>query len=100
MADEIEQPDRRALAVEFGKIAEHPPAQRDAGKGPACGGVDSFKRWARRPRTARRGRLQLGRGEHRDAIEREPDRSDESRVGKECVSTCRSRWSPCHSKNN
>src|SRR3546814_1455695 len=41
MADEIEQPDRRALAVEFGKIAEHPPAQRDAGKGPACGGVDS-----------------------------------------------------------
>src|SRR3546814_19891553 len=55
MADEIEQPDRRALAVEFGKIAEHPPAQRDAGKGPPCGGVDSFKRWARRPRTARRG---------------------------------------------
>src|SRR3546814_10978502 len=24
------------------------------------------------------------------------DRSEESRVGKECVSTCRSRWSPCH----
>src|SRR3546814_20066752 len=23
-------------------------------------------------------------------------RSDESRVGKECVSTCRSRWSPYH----
>src|SRR3546814_8569104 len=23
-------------------------------------------------------------------------RSDERRVGKECVSTCRSRWSPCH----
>src|SRR3546814_18330948 len=23
-----------------------------------------------------------------------PDRSEESRVGKECVSTCRSRWSP------
>src|SRR3546814_16348833 len=26
-------------------------------------------------------------------------RSEERRVGKECVSTCRSRWSPCHSKN-
>src|SRR3546814_20449889 len=26
-------------------------------------------------------------------------RSDERRVGKECVSTCRSRWSPSHSKN-
>src|SRR3546814_14429555 len=26
----------------------------------------------------------------------EPDRSEERRVGKECVSTCRSRWSPFH----
>src|SRR3546814_14565451 len=27
------------------------------------------------------------------------DRSEERRVGKECVSKCRSRWSPYHSKN-
>src|SRR3546814_11067746 len=27
-----------------------------------------------------------------------PVRSEERRVGKECVSTCRSRWSPYHSK--
>src|SRR3546814_20856888 len=26
-------------------------------------------------------------------------RSEERRVGKECVRTCRSRWSPSHSKN-
>src|SRR3546814_7313035 len=26
----------------------------------------------------------------------ESDRSEERRVGKECVSTCRSRWSPYH----
>src|SRR3546814_11775671 len=26
-------------------------------------------------------------------------RSEERRVGNECVSTCRSRWSPYHSKN-
>src|SRR3546814_15543783 len=26
-------------------------------------------------------------------------RSEERRVGKECVSTCRSRWSPVHEKN-
>src|SRR3546814_20598552 len=26
-------------------------------------------------------------------------RSEERRVGTECVSTCRSRWSPLHSKN-
>src|SRR3546814_13103668 len=29
-----------------------------------------------------------------------PTRSEERRVGKECVSTCRSRWSPYHSKKN
>src|SRR3546814_15887399 len=28
------------------------------------------------------------------------DRSEERRVGKECVSTCRSRWSPDHTKTN
>src|SRR3546814_20845087 len=27
-----------------------------------------------------------------------PARSEERRVGKECVSTCRSRWSPYHEK--
>src|SRR3546814_20331818 len=27
-------------------------------------------------------------------------RSEERRVGKECVSTCSSRWSPYHSKQN
>src|SRR3546814_13483772 len=28
------------------------------------------------------------------------DRSEERRVGKECVSTCRTRWSPDHEKKN
>src|SRR3546814_19754005 len=28
------------------------------------------------------------------------DRSEERRVGKECVSTCRSRWSPYHQQKN
>src|SRR3546814_6188396 len=27
---------------------------------------------------------------------KQPPRSEERRVGKECVSTCRSRWSPSH----
>src|SRR3546814_16451444 len=37
-------------------------------------------------------------GRHRDAVEFLVDgaRSEERRVGKECVSTCRSRWSPYH----
>src|SRR3546814_3321625 len=30
------------------------------------------------------------------AVEEVTDRSEERRVGKECVSTCRSRWSPQH----
>src|SRR3546814_15807238 len=30
---------------------------------------------------------------------RDPFRSEERRVGKECVSTCRSRWSPYYSSN-
>src|SRR3546814_20562513 len=29
----------------------------------------------------------------------DPARSEERRVGKECVSTCRSRWFPSHSNN-
>src|SRR3546814_15359652 len=32
------------------------------------------------------------------AHECSPSRSEERRVGKECVSTCRSRWSPYHYK--
>src|SRR3546814_20794085 len=31
-------------------------------------------------------------------IMEEQTRSEERRVGKECVSTCRSRWAPYHSK--
>src|SRR3546814_15061187 len=32
------------------------------------------------------------------AVVRSVKRSEERRVGKECVSTCRSRWSPVHKK--
>src|SRR3546814_12539712 len=34
----------------------------------------------------------------RDSADGKPARSEERRVGKECVRTCRSRWSPYHSK--
>src|SRR3546814_11018721 len=33
---------------------------------------------------------------HRLSTIQRADRSEERRVGKECVSTCRSRWSPYH----
>src|SRR3546814_14989911 len=34
--------------------------------------------------------------QHYNALGELKDRSEERRVGKECVSTCRSRWSPYH----
>src|SRR3546814_4538088 len=40
----------------------------------------------------------LGRWRRKGQYNR--SRSEERRVGKECVSTCRSRWSPYHSKKN
>src|SRR3546814_7663565 len=33
-----------------------------------------------------------------DALTASPGRSEARRVGQECVSTCRSRWSPSHQK--
>src|SRR3546814_10576881 len=43
--------------------------------------------------------LELGNGPgHHAAVAVVDHRSEERRVGKECVSTCRSRWSPYHSK--
>src|SRR3546814_17949037 len=39
----------------------------------------------------------LGLAAHRDARRQQQERSEERRVGKECVRTCRSRWSPSHS---
>src|SRR3546814_17032878 len=41
-----------------------------------------------------------GRSAHRvvAAVERQVDRSEERRVGKEWVSTCRYRWAPAHKK--
>src|SRR3546814_14892891 len=37
--------------------------------------------------------------DHAATIRRLSQRSEERRVGKECVSTCRSRWSPEHANN-
>src|SRR3546814_1985280 len=48
---------------------------------------------------AKRVRLDDGRefpGPQFTRADKSPGRSEERRVGKECVSTCRSRWSPYH----
>src|SRR3546814_11879970 len=57
---------------------------------PRCGGC-------RCPGPARRAEIRWCSGRCRAAARRRR-RSEERRVGKECVSTCRSRWSPYHSK--
>src|SRR3546814_14961922 len=64
-------------------------------QGKACHGAETSRRGGRAPRPARRGReahFRLG------FVAPDPLRADERRVGKECVSQCRSRWSPYHSK--
>src|SRR3546814_11410662 len=43
-----------------------------------------------------RGAVELAALQEAIAKAREGPRSEERRVGKECVSTCRSRWSPYH----
>src|SRR3546814_10995502 len=42
--------------------------------------------------------LVIGESQTADNVRAICERSEERRVGKECVSTCRSRWSPYHSK--
>src|SRR3546814_1163947 len=63
-------------------------------RGRRCGGCGSSRRVGNNPR-AHRKRAGVSPGPflfHLAAIRR----SEERRVGKECVSTCRSRWSPYH----
>src|SRR3546814_17137296 len=52
-------------------------------------------RWLRRIDALREG-LGLADGLRDEEAKLKAWRSEERRVGKECVSTCRSRWSPAH----
>src|SRR3546814_2727865 len=64
------------------------------------GGLPAFGAMARRPFKlcgfAAKLREKHIRGEEAGADRWMKTRSEERRVGKECVSTCRSRWSPYH----
>src|SRR3546814_868839 len=57
-----------------------------------------FEAWDDEPIVLRR--TEDGRGDSEFRYHNAESRSEERRVGKECVSTCRSRWSPYHSKKN
>src|SRR3546814_13879629 len=66
------EPGEQALRIEVGPIGEHDHVVAVIGEG-----------------------LGFQRLDHQ-----RPVRSEERRVGKECVSTCRSRWSPINYKKN
>src|SRR3546814_15099111 len=55
-------------------------------------------RWQLTERGTQNALHSLCLGDAQRMIQIRHPRSDERRVGKECVSTCRSRWSPYHSK--
>src|SRR3546814_8135883 len=57
-------------------------------------GQDSSRDWAAKGTRLLGARAVIAEGFER--IHRSNLRSEERRVGKECVSTCRSRWSPYH----
>src|SRR3546814_13747949 len=79
-----------------------PISRREAGR---TGARHPSRRPPRRDRVPRRRRRTTvpatawSGGSGRAPRPRGLQRSEERRVGKECVSTCRSRWSPYHSKN-
>src|SRR3546814_2185507 len=74
------------LIVIVGDFLDH-AASNTIGRAPVR---DRFKEIGDRLVTVRRNRDALARTDQVD------DRSEERRVGKECVSTCRSRLSPYH----
>src|SRR3546814_19633594 len=67
------------------------------GRSPGARAAAARTRAAQRNRHAGRARVSR-RGWKRGGIRRLDRRSEERRVGKECVSTCRSRGSPYHYK--
>src|SRR3546814_19383106 len=90
-----------ALGAEGDGIATLPPESPGA-QTPA----ESGKVFVPLALPGERVRVRLpGAGEQRHAVLDEiltpsPDRSEERRVGNECVITCRSRWSPYHVNKN
>src|SRR3546814_2046377 len=66
-----------------------PPCDPELPGNQACGGDQAGE--IKHPQM--KALAEQGHGQQKSA---KNHRSEESRVGKECVSTCRSRWSPYH----
>src|SRR3546814_17378394 len=79
--------------------------QRHDGAGGAVDQVDLFREGVPEEAGDAEGHVDARTAQFRDLHDletddaaRSPVRSEERRVGKACVSTCRSRWSPYHEK--
>src|SRR3546814_20486257 len=95
-AARLHQCRRRAQRPAVVRRARQQPRRR-AGRGVRFG--PEFRQFLRPWRSAdadRRQRAALRQFEHQLDLRADGVRSEERRVGKECVSTCRSRWSPYH----
>src|SRR3546814_12965421 len=86
----------RAYAFE-GDVAEEPAPQPQP-EPPADAGNDSLTGTAAADTLDGGGGNDVLRGLAGEDLLLGGDRSEERRVGKACVSTCRSRWSPKHDK--
>src|SRR3546814_5316752 len=72
-----------------------PGVQRDRSFGNIGAGV-AWRRESSNLTLFARGNSEFGSDNNAQSIDAGLRRSEERRVGKECVSTCRSRWSPYH----
>src|SRR3546814_11850714 len=91
--------DRLAEQLALGRVVDCPRQDRLAG-GDAldCNAEPLLSELGHQHGEALAFRPQQVVGWHPYVIEEEFRRSEERRVGKECVSRCRSRWSPYHKK--
>src|SRR3546814_17171500 len=79
------------------KIAGEGAGKSGDGCRPAAGRISKRRRQKKKPRRRRDFTKASGPGlQAKEKAPEIPGRSEERRVGKECVSTHRSRWSPSH----
>src|SRR3546814_18551080 len=95
-----------ALSTAAGQYGDRPGQGISAmgiGNDMAMGAYDKMTQAGMIDQADRQGQLDADKAQWEGEDQRNWDllnRSEERRVGKECVSTCRSRWSPYHYKKN
>src|SRR3546814_5174028 len=83
---------------DLAQIIDHRPAEPQAGPVRPEGGGEDRNGDPEEQREQQSAEAEAVEHQHPDGNQhdRQAGRSEERRVGKECVSTCRSRWAPYH----